>query len=65
MKNKTKFPVVSLILMLIFLIGGSLLLILPHGAHVIFGMDIPSFIIVYAGYLFVIGSCFYHIHTGK
>lgn len=65
MKNKTKFPVVSLVLMLIFLIGGAILLILPHGTPVIFGMDIPAFIIMYASYLFLVGACFYHIRTGK
>ena len=63
--KKKQFPFVSGILMLIFLIGGSLLMLLPHSTPAIWGMDIPSFIIMYGGDIFLIAACFYHIYTGK
>lgn len=66
MKKKTKFPVVSLFLMVVvYTILGIVLLCLPHAAPVIWGMDIPTFIIMYGAYVFLILACLFHVKTNR
>lgn len=66
MNKKTKFPIISLMFMIFgYFILGTILVCLPHGEPVIWGMDIPAFIIMYAGYLLVILACVFFIKTDK
>ncbi len=68
MKKKSlrkKFPIVSLILMLIFMIGGSILIAIPNLPRSFGGIDIATLIIAYLGYVFLIAACFLYVKTGK
>ncbi|MCI8526309.1 MAG: hypothetical protein HFF17_10405 [Oscillospiraceae bacterium] len=62
---KKQFPFVSLILMLIYLIGGSLLIAVTGLPRVFGGIDIATLVIGYLGYLFLIGACLFYVKTGK
>lgn len=60
-KYKTpKLPVVSIILMLIFLVGGSLLTTIKNTTILPFGLDLPSLIVCFLSYLLIIGGAFYY-----
>lgn len=68
MKKKSlrkKFPIVSLILMLVFMIGGSILIAIPNLPRSFGGIDIATLIIAYLGYVFLIAACFLYVKTGK
>ena len=68
MKKKSlrkQFPIVSLILMLIFMIGGSILIAIPNLPRSFGGIDIATLIIAYLGYVFLIAACFLYVKTGK
>ena len=68
MKKKSlrkKFPIVSLILMLIFMIGGSILIAIPNLPRSFGGIDIATLIIAYLGYVFLIAACFLYVKMGK
>ena len=68
MKKKSlrkKFPIVSLILMLIFMIGGSILIAIPNLPRSFGGIDIATLIIAYLGSVFLIAACFLYLKTGK
>ena len=60
----TRLPVVSLVLMGFFLIGGSLGLVVdwPEGpANLHWGI----WIVYYGGYAYIIAAAAYHIRTGR
>ena len=60
-KYKTpKLPVVSLILMAIFLVGGSLLMTIKDTSLLTCGLDLPSLIVCYLSYILIIGGAFYY-----
>ena len=63
--KKPKFPVVSRVLMLIYLIGGSILCALPNLPAIAGGIDIAVWIIGYVGYVYVILACLYYAKKGK
>jgi len=61
---KPKLPVVSILLMAIFLVGGSVALVIdwPMGpAHLDWGV----WIVVYFGYVYVIGASVFYVLTGR
>ena len=62
---KKQFPFVSLILMLIYLIGGSILIAIPNLPRDFWGIDIATLIVSYLGYIFLIAACFFYVKTGK
>ncbi|MFQ5641750.1 MAG: hypothetical protein ACE5IR_27560 [bacterium] len=62
--SKPKLPLVSIALMLIFLVGGSIALVLdwPAGpAHLDWGV----WIVIYFGYLYVIAAAFFYVKKGR
>lgn len=62
---KKKFPKVSLILMLIYLIGGSILIATPNLPRSFGGIDIATLIIGYLGYIFLVLACLFYAKTDK
>ena len=54
-----------MILMLIFMIGGSILIAIPNLPRSFGGIDIATLIIAYLGYVFLIAACFLYVKTGK
>jgi hypothetical protein len=59
-----KLPVISLLLMAIFLVGGSIALVLdwpPGPAHLDWGV----WIVVYFGYVYVNAASVYYVLTGR
>ena len=66
MKKNSDFPIVSFLFMIIVYFGiGTTLLLIPSSTPVLWGMDIPSLIIGYFGYIFLILACIYHAKTNK
>ena len=65
MRQKPKFPTVSVILMIAFSLIGTLLIILPHGEKIMFGLDIATFTLCYGFYAALILACIYYAKTGK
>jgi hypothetical protein len=59
-----KTPVVSIILMSIFLVGGSIVLVLdwPPGPA---NLDWGVWILAYFGYLYLIGASLYYVKKGN
>ena len=59
-----RVPVVSMILMAIFLVGGSIGLLLdwPAGPY---NLDWGVWVVLYGGYGFVIGAAIFHARTGR
>lgn len=51
--------------MAVFVVLGSLLMCLPHGAPLVWGMDFASFCAMYGGYLFIILACIFHAKTNR
>lgn len=51
--------------MIVFVVLGSLLMCLPHSAPMAWGMDFPTFYIMYGGYLFTILACIFHSRTNR
>lgn len=60
-----KLPKVSLILMIAFLVVGSILMMIPNLPQNVFGLDITTFIVGYLGYIFIIAASIYYAKTGK
>lgn len=65
MRQKPKFPIISVILMVVFSLVGTLLIILPHGEKILFGLDIATFTLCFGFYAVMILACIYHAKTGK
>jgi hypothetical protein len=59
-----KLPVVSIFLMAIFLVGGSIMLVLdwPPGPA---NLDWGVWILAYFGYLYLIGASIYYVKKGN
>jgi hypothetical protein len=59
-----KLPVVSIILMAIFLVGGSIMLVLkwPPGPA---NLDWGVWILAYFGYFYLIGASLYYVKKGN
>lgn len=59
-----RVPVISMILMAIFLVGGSIGLLLdwPAGPY---NLDWGVWVVLYGGYGFVIGAAIFHARTGR
>lgn len=62
--SRPRLPVVSLILMAIFMVGGSVGLIVdwPPGPA---NLDWGVWLILYGGYVYLVAAAAYHIRTGK
>ena len=62
-ERKTRTPIVSMILMVIFLAGGSIGLLVdwPAGPY---NLDWGVWVVLYGGYGFVIGAAILHARTG-
>jgi hypothetical protein len=61
---KVKLPVISILLMTIFLVGGSIALVVdwpPGPAHLDWGV----WIVVYFGYVYVIAASVFYVLTGR
>lgn len=60
----TRVPIVSMILMGIFLVGGSIGLLVdwPAGPY---NLDWGVWVVLYGGYGFVIGAAILHARTGR
>ena len=59
-----RVPVVSMILMAIFLVGGSIGLLLNWLAGP-YNLDWGVWVVLYGGYGFVIGAAIFHARTGR
>ena len=55
-----KLPVLQLILMAIFSIGGPLLILMDRGIPAVAGLSLPVFIVCYLGYPYIIIACIIH-----
>lgn len=60
-----KLPIVSIVLMLVFLIGGSLLIAVKGAPVYAFGLDLPSLIVCFLSYLLIAGGAFYYAFFEK
>jgi len=62
--KKVKFPLVSLLLMAVFLIGGSLALLVkwPPGPA---NLDWGVWILAYFGYAYIIAASIYYVKKGR
>ena len=61
---RPRLPVVSLVLMAIFVFGGSLALVVkwpPGPAHLDWGV----WVVVYCGYPFVVAASLFYVKTGR
>ncbi len=61
---KPRLPVISILLMAIFLVGGSIALVVdwpPGPAHLDWGV----WIVVYFGYVYVIAASVFYVLTGR
>ena len=61
---KPRLPVVSLVLMVIFVFGGSLALVVdwPQGPA---NLDWGVWVVVYFGYVYVVGASIFYVLTGR
>jgi O-antigen/teichoic acid export membrane protein len=62
--KRAKLPVVSIVLMAIFLVGGSVMLVLqwPPGPA---NLDWGVWILAYFGYAYIIAAAIYYVKTDK
>jgi selenophosphate synthetase-related protein len=62
--HKTKLPVISLVLMAIFLIGGSIMLLIkwPPGPA---NLDWGVWILAYLGYIYLIAASIFYVKTDR
>ena len=60
-----RLPVKSLILMIIFLVGGSFVISLKGLPMTSFGLDIAGIIIGYVSYLYLIGAAVFYAFFEK
>lgn len=60
----TRFPIISMILMAVFLVGGSIGLLVdwPAGPA---NLDWGVWVVLYGGYGFVISAALFHARTGR
>lgn len=63
-KKPPSIPAVSIALMAIFIVGGSVGLLVdwPPGPA---NLDWGVWVVVYGGYLYVIGAALFHLKTGR
>lgn len=63
-RSRRRAPVASIALMIVFLVGGSagLLAEWPMGPA---NLDWGVWIVVYGGYLYVVGAALFHARTGR
>lgn len=63
-EEPSRFPVVSMILMAIFLVGGSIGLLVdwPAGPA---NLDWGVWVVLYGGYGYVISAAIFHARTGR
>ena len=61
---RPKLPVVSVLLMAVFALGGSLALVAewPPGPA---NLDWGVWLVVYFGYLYIIGAALFYVKTGR
>jgi hypothetical protein len=61
---KPRLPIVSIVLMAIFLVGGSIALIVdwPPGPA---NLDWGVWVVVYFGYVYVVGAAIFYVLTGR
>ena len=59
-----KLPMISIALMIVFLLGGSLMILAdwPAGPA---NLDWGVLILCYGGYAYLIGACIFYVKTGK
>ncbi len=59
-----RLPIVSIALMIVFALGGSLMILFdwPPGP---FNLDWGVLILCYGGYAFLIGAAIFYVKTGK
>jgi len=64
MINRVKLPVVSIVLMIVFVVGGSLMLVVdwPQGPA---NLDWGVWILCYGGYVYLIAASLFYVKTGK
>lgn len=60
-----KLPMVQIVLMLIFLIGGSVLVSLKDLPRNFFGVDAAVFVLNFFGYFYIIAASIYYAIKGK
>ncbi len=63
-KGGVKLPIVSIALMIVFALGGSLMILIdwPPGP---FNLDWGVLILCYGGYAYLIGASIFYVKTGK
>jgi hypothetical protein len=63
-KSRVKLPLVSIVLMIVFALGGSLMILFdwPSGP---FNLDWGVLILCYGGYAYLIGASIFYVKTGK
>ncbi len=63
-REPSRVPIVSMILMGIFLVGGSIGLLVdwPAGPY---NLDWGVWVVLYGGYGYVIGAAIFHARTGR
>ncbi len=63
-KNQVKLPIVSIFLMVLFVVGGSVILVVdwPPGPA---NLDWGVWIICYFGYVYLIGAAIFYVKTDK
>ncbi len=60
-----KLPVTQIVLMLVYLIGGSVLISIPNLPKIAGGIDISVWTIGYVGYAYIIVASLYYAIRGK
>ena len=62
--NNVKLPLVSITLMIVFALGGSLMILVdwPPGP---FNLDWGVLILCYGGYAYLVGAAIFYAMTGK
>ena len=55
----------SIILMVIFHVIGAILIAFPEQPRVFGGIDLPTLLVGYFGYVYVVAACVYFVKTGK
>jgi len=63
-KGEVKLPVVSICLMILFSVGGSLVILFdwPAGPA---NLDWGVLLLCYGGYVYLIGASIFYVKTGK
>ena len=64
MNDNLKLPLISIALMVVFVVGGSLMILAdwPPGP---FNLDWGVLILCYGGYAYLIGAAIFYVKTGK